>query len=149
MYNDIFSLVINNWVVIKILQYRSKFDAAYLHHWLSETIHFNRYNLCFLQVHRMWEQMQTVVFHGFAYTCCTVFFQPFCGMFTIRFNVLNGRVFPHRCYRTLTECKGSGFLGISVCYIGIYTLEYLIRLKKCNKLWLIHWETCNLFQLFV
>ena len=23
------------------------FDAAYLHHWLSATIHFNRYNLCF------------------------------------------------------------------------------------------------------
>lgn len=22
-------------------------DAAYLHHWLSATIHFNRYNLCF------------------------------------------------------------------------------------------------------
>ena len=22
-------------------------DAAYLHHWLSVTIHFNRYNLCF------------------------------------------------------------------------------------------------------
>ena len=49
--------------------------------------------------------MQTVVFHIFAYTCCAAFFQPFCGMFTIRFNVLNDKAFPHGCYRTLVEYK--------------------------------------------
>lgn len=82
--------------------------------------------------------MQTVVFHVFAYMCCTASFQPFCGVSAIRYKVLNDRVFPQICYRTLVEYKGSDFLGISVGYIGIYILEYLIRLKKCSKLWLIH-----------
>ena len=58
--------------------------------------------------------MQTVVFHRFAYTCCTASFQSFYGMSAIRYKVLSDRVFPQVCYRTLVECKGSGFLGISV-----------------------------------
>lgn len=58
--------------------------------------------------------MQTVVFHCFAYTCCTASFQLFYGMSTIRYKVLNDRAFPQICYRTLVEYKGSGFLGISV-----------------------------------
>ena len=35
-------------------------------------------------------------------------------MSAIRYKVLNDRAFPQVCYRTLVECKGSGFLGISV-----------------------------------
>lgn len=62
----------------------------------------------------MWGQMQTVVPHCFAYTCCTAFFQPFCGMSAIKYKVLTDSAFPHGCYRTLAEYKGSGFLGISV-----------------------------------
>lgn len=62
----------------------------------------------------MWGQMQTAVFHGIAYTCCTASFQSFCGMSAIRYNVLSDRAFPQVCYRTLVECKDSGFLGISV-----------------------------------
>lgn len=71
--------------------------------------------------------MQIVVFHCFAYTCCTASFQSFCGMSAIRFNVLNDRGFPHGCYRTLAEYKGSAFLGISAGYGGIF----LICLEKC------------------
>ena len=62
----------------------------------------------------MWGQMQTVVFHRFAYTCCTASFQLFCGMSAIRYNVLSDRVFPQVCYRTLVKYKGGGFLGIFV-----------------------------------
>ena len=58
--------------------------------------------------------MQTVGFHRFAYTCCTASFQPFCRMSAIRYKVLSDRAFPQVCYRTFVECKGSGFLGISV-----------------------------------
>jgi len=36
----------------------------------------------------MWGQMQIVVFHSFAYMCCTASFQPFCGMSAIRYKVL-------------------------------------------------------------
>ena len=35
-------------------------------------------------------------------------------MSAIRYKVLSDRAFPLVCYRTLVECKGSGFLGISV-----------------------------------
>lgn len=35
--------------------------------------------------------MQTVVFHCFAYTYCTISFQPFCGMSAIRYKVLTDR----------------------------------------------------------
>lgn len=84
--------------------------------------------------------------------CIYVLYRLFSALlWSVRYQiqVLNDRVFPQICYRTLVEYKGSDFLGISVGYIGIYILEYLIRLKKCSKLWLIHWEKCNLFQLFV
>ena len=41
-------------------------------------------------------------------------------MSTISFNVLTDGSFPQVCYRTLVECKGSGFLGISVACGGIF-----------------------------
>lgn len=82
--------------------------------------------------------MQIVVFHSFAYTCCTAFSQPFCGMSAIRYNVLNDREFPHGCYRTLDECKSSDFLGISAVCGGIFLICLEkgadignFRLKKC------------------
>lgn len=88
--------------------------------------------------------MQIVVFHCFAYTCCTASFQPFCGMSTIRYNVLNDRAFPHGCYRTLAEYKGSGFLGISVVYGGVF----LICLEKCTDTGDFHLIKCNMWYLF-
>ncbi len=77
-----------------------------------------------------WVQMQIVVFHSFAYTCCTAFFQPFCGMSAIRYKVLNDRAFPQVCYRTLVECKGSGFLGISAVCGVFFLLKRLIYSRK-------------------
>ena len=38
----VFVLGITGYIWLALLA-----DAAYLHHWLSVTIHFNRYNLCF------------------------------------------------------------------------------------------------------
>ena len=87
--------------------------------------------------------MQYVVFHCFAYTCCTAFFQPFCGMAAIRYNVLYDRAFPHGCYRTLVKHKGSVFLGISVvcggflcfdhCFVGKCVVNRVNSLRKvCN-----------------
>lgn len=59
----------------------------------------------FLQIYRMWGEMQIVVFHSFAYTRCTAFFQPFCEISTIRYNMLNNRVFPHRSTERLMNIK--------------------------------------------
>lgn len=80
--------------------------------------------------------MQAVVFHRFAYTPCTAFFQPICKMSTISFKALTNRAFPHGCYRTLAEYKGSAFLGISAVYGGILRSDYLgysIRWKSVAK----------------
>ncbi len=78
----------------------------------------------------MYGQMQIVVFHRFAYTCCTVSFQPFCGMSAIRYKVLNDRAFPQVCYRTLVECKGSGFLGISVVCGVVFISKRVLNNRK-------------------
>jgi len=53
-------------------------------------------------------------------------FQPFCGISVIRYNVLNDRVFPHGCYRTLVEYKCSSFLEIFAV-----SLRLLLVQKKC------------------
>lgn len=82
----------------------------------------------------MWGQMQTIVFHGFAYTCCTASSQLFCGMSAIRFNVLDDRAFPQVCSRTLVKCKGSGFLGISVACGGIFAFGTRFVGKSVAKL---------------
>ena len=113
----------------------------------------------------MWEQMQIVVFHSFAYMYCTAFFQPFLRISAIRYKVLNDRVFPQVCYRTLVEYKGSGFLGISVV-CGVFFIFQkvlddrksvikpenfylrLIRLKKCRAMGDIRWKKCNKVELF-
>ena len=66
--------------------------------------------------------MQIVVFHCFAYTCCTASFQSFCGMSAIRYKVLTDRAFSQVCYRTLVEYKGSGFLG-NFCGLQYYNTQ--------------------------
>ena len=89
--------------------------------------------------------MQIVGFHGFAYTCCTASFQPFCGMSAIRYKVLNDRTFPQVCYRTLVEYKGSGFLGISVV-CGVFFIfqkvlddrKSVIKPDKCCKTYMLY-----------
>ena len=99
--------------------------------------------------------MQIIVFHNFAYTCCTASFQSFCGMSAIRYNVLNDSGFPHGCYRTLVECKGSVFLGISAVCGGIF-LIFLekcagigdFRLKKCCSLYIVRYKKCIYVCLF-
>lgn len=123
--------------------------------------------------------MQTIVFHRFAYTCCTASFQPFYGMFAIRYNMLSDRAFLQVCYRTLVEYKGSGFLGISmVCgmfflfqkvlncrksvieaenFCGIYVWFAWksvrewgdIRWKKCNRSDSFVWKSVKLYALYL
>lgn len=87
--------------------------------------------------------MQIVVFHRLAYRRCTAFFQLFLWNFAIRYKVLNDRVFPHGCYRTLIECKGDVFLGISVICGGNFIVFCAIRLEKRVLSYDIFSEKCN------
>ncbi len=54
-------------------------------------------------------------------------------MSAIRYKVLNDRAFPHGCYRTLVEYKGSGFLGISVVCGGIFAFRLFRVLDSLEK----------------
>ena len=58
-------------------------------------------------------------------------------MSAIRYKVLSDRAFPQVCYRTFVECKGSGFLGISVGCDSFL----------CENMWLawINVDICDLF----
>ena len=77
------------------------YDAAYLHHWLSVTIHFNRYNLCFDK-----------------YTECRDKCKPLCFM------VLHIRVVPPS-FSHFVEC----WLSDSTCWmIGYFRMDVTERL---------------------
>ena len=77
--------------------------------------------------------MQIIVFHSFAYTCCTASFQSFCRMSVISFNVLNDRAFPYGCYRTLVEYKDNAFLGISAVCGGIFCAPIIYGTRFVGK----------------
>lgn len=54
-------------------------------------------------------------------------------MSAIRYNVLNDRIFPYGCYRTLVEYKGSNSLGISVVCGGIFAFRLFRVLDSLEK----------------
>ena len=51
-------------------------------------------------------------------------------MSAIRYKVLNDRAFPLVCYRMLVECKGSGFLGISVVCGVVFISKRVLNNRK-------------------
>ena len=61
-------------------------------------------------------------------------FSALLWMSAIRYKVLNDRAFPLVCYRMLVECKGSGFLGISVACGGIFAFGTRFVGKSVAKL---------------
>lgn len=67
--------------------------------------------------------MQAIVFHRFAYTSCTAFFQPIYEMPTISFKALTNRIFPHGCYRTLVQTKVVFFFGFLRFAVEILSVQ--------------------------
>lgn len=47
--------------------------------------------------------------------------------------MLNDREFPHGCYRTLAEYKGSAFLGIFAVCSGVFALRLFRVLDSLEK----------------
>ena len=52
-------------------------DAAYLHHWLSVTIHFNRYNLCFYKYTECRDKYKPLYFMVLHIRVVPLSFSPF------------------------------------------------------------------------
>lgn len=114
-------------------------DTAYSHHWLSVTIHLNRYNLTSDKFTGNGDKCKPLSFTAFAYKPCTTFFQPIYEMPTISFKALTDRTFPHGCYRTLVQTKVAFFFG----FRRFSAAFLLIRSKKCVLLSDIRSEKCN------
>ena len=53
-------------------------DAAYLHHWLSVTVHFNRYNLCFDKYTECGDKCKSVYFIALHICVVPLSFSLFC-----------------------------------------------------------------------
>ena len=94
------------------------------------TIHFNRYNLCFDKYTECRDKCKSLYFIVLHMRVVPLSFSHFCGISAIKYNVLNDRVFPHGCYRTLVGCKGSGFLGISVVCGVVFLFQKVLNSRK-------------------
>ena len=59
------------------LQKKSLANTAYLHHWLSATIHFNRYNLCFDKYTECRDKCKSLYFNALHIRVVPPLFSPF------------------------------------------------------------------------
>lgn len=121
-----------------------KYDAVYLHHWLSVTIHFNRYNLCFYKYTECRDKCKSlyfIVLHirvvppSFSYfvecplsdtTCWTIGYSHM----DVTERLLNTKV-----------VILLGFLWFVVEFLRSDYLGYSIRWKKCSKTELFAWKS--------
>ena len=119
-------------------------DAVYLHHWLSVTIHFNRYNLCFYKYTECRDKCKSlyfIVLHirvvppSFSYfvecplsdtTCWTIGYSHM----DVTERLLNTKV-----------VILLGFLWFVVEFLRSDYLGYSIRWKKCSKTELFAWKS--------
>lgn len=143
----------SKWLWLVMTVYKPLFsDAAYSHHWLSVTIHFNRYNLCF-----------------YKYTECRDKCKP------LYFIVLHIRVVPPS-FSSFVECLLSdstywlighfrkdvtermlntkvvfflGFLRFAVGFLCFDYLGYSIRWKKCSETELFAWKSVRPYTLYL
>ena len=119
-------------------------DAAYLHHWLSVTIHFNRYNLCFYKYTECRDKCKSLCFIILHIHVVPPLFSPFvecplsdttCWMIVdfrmdVTERLLNAKVvFFLEFLRFASEFLRSDYFG------------YLIRCKKCSETKLFAWKS--------
>ena len=141
-------------------------DAAYLHHWLSVTIHFNRYNLCFDKYTECRDKCKSLYFIVLHIRVVPPLFSPFveCPLSDTRYwvigyfrryvteRLLNTKVVVFLGFLCLVGC----FLFLEGCWWGrklvirlaIFCGIFMIRLKKCRIVGDIRWKKCNESDLF-
>ena len=119
-------------------------DAAYLHHWLSVTIHFNRYNLCFYKYTECRDKCKSLYFTALHIRVVPLSFSPFVECPLSDSTCWTIGYFRRYVTERLLNAKVVVFLEILCFAVGFLHseyLEYLIRWKKCNETELFAWES--------
>lgn len=119
-------------------------DAAYLHHWLSVTIHFNRYNLCFYKYTECRDKCKSLYFIVLHIRVVPPSFSHFveCPLsdttcWTIGYSHMD---VTERLLNTKVVIL-LGFLWFVVEFLRSDYLGYSIRWKKCSKTELFAWKS--------
>ena len=119
-------------------------DAAYLHHWLSVTIHFNRYNLCFYKYTECRDKCKSLYFIVLHIRVVPPLFSPFveCPLSdSMYWLIVNFRMdVTERLLNTKIEIFLE-FLWFAVEFLRSDYLGYSIRWKKCNETELFAWKS--------
>ena len=141
-----------------------KFDAAYLHHWLSVTIHFNRYNHSFDKCTECRDKCKPLYFIALHIRVVPPLFSLFveCPLSDTRCWMIGH--FRRYVTEHLLNTKVVvflEFLWFAVCFLfsrRCWMIESvikpenfclrLIRLKKCRAMGDIRWKKCNKVELF-
>lgn len=97
-------------------------DAAYLHHWLSVTVHFNRYNLCFDKYTECGDKCKSVYFIALHICVVPLSFSLFC-----------------ECPLSDTRCWMIG-------HFRRYVTEHLLNTKVVVFLEFLWFAVCFLFS---
>lgn len=119
-------------------------DAAYLHHWLSVTIHFNRYNLCFDKCTECGDKCKPLYFTVLHIRVVPPLFSLFveCPISDTMYWVVGHfrRYVTERLLNTKVVVF-LGFLWFAVEFLRSDYLGYSIRLKKCSETELFVWKS--------
>ena len=119
-------------------------DAAYLHHWLSVTIHFNRYNLCFDKYTECRDKCKPLYFIALHIRVVPLLFSSFmeCPLSDTRCWMIGHfrRYVTERLLNTKVVVF-LGFLWFAVEFLRSDYLGYSIRLKKCSETELFVWKS--------
>ena len=101
------------------------YDAAYLHHWLSVTIHFNRYNLCFDKYTECRDKCKPLYFIALHIRVVPPLFSPFmeCPLSDTRYWVIG--YFRRYVTEHLLNTKVVVFLGF------LWFAVWFLFLEKC------------------
>lgn len=164
-----FQRLYSKWLWLLMAVYKPLFaDAAYLHHWLSVTVHFNRYNLCFDKYTECGDKCKSVYFIALHICVVPLSFSLFCecplsdtrcwmiGHFRryVTEHLLNTKVV------VFLE-----FLWFAVCFLfsrRCWMIESVIKPENFCKVYVwfawksveqcamgdIRWEKCNKVELF-
>ena len=126
-------------------------NTTYLHHWLSVTIHFNRYDLCFDKYTECRDKCKPLYFIALHICVVPSSFSHFvecplsdstCWMIgNFRMDVTE-RLLNTKVVLFLE------FLRFAVDFLRYNYLICLIHLKKCSAMSGIHWKKCNEAELF-
>ena len=125
--------------------------AAYLHHWLPVTIHFNRYNLCFYKYKECRDKCKSLYFIALHIRVVPPLFSLFveCPLSDSTCWMIGN--FRMDVTERLLNTKVVLFLELlrfAVDFLRYNYLICLIHLKKCSAMSGIRWKKCNGAELF-